>query len=318
VDDAVDESTIDGNDAPPRIGLGQRTGDMEFWQALSFTETEQLIGIAQAAEAAGFTGVAFADHLVTPATITSRYPYTPDGKVWWDPAVHWPEPWMMSAVVASHTTTLRFITSIYVLPMHELFGAAKAISTAAFLSGNRITLGVGAGWMKDEFLLTGQDFHTRGRRSDEMLTILAKLFEGGPVEHQGEFYSFPPMTMAPVPTKPVPVYVGGESNAALRRAARHQGWFAGGPYEPDVVVEHLHRLQAHRREAGTDGQPFGVLTGLKTPPDVDIFKRLRDEGVTAIINVPWYYSEGPTSSLAHKRDTLNRFAEQFIEPLGNG
>jgi alkanesulfonate monooxygenase SsuD/methylene tetrahydromethanopterin reductase-like flavin-dependent oxidoreductase (luciferase family) len=221
-------------------------------------------------------------------------------------------------VVASHTTTLRFITSIYVLPMHELFGAAKAISTAAFLSGNRITLGVGAGWMKDEFLLTGQDFHTRGRRSDEMLTILAKLFEGGPVEHQGEFYSFPPMTMAPVPTKPVPVYVGGESNAALRRAARHQGWFAGGPYEPDVVVEHLHRLQAHRREAGTDGQPFGVLTGLKTPPDLDIFKRLRDEGVTAIINVPWYYSEGPTSSLAHKRDTLNRFAEQFIEPLRNG
>ena len=67
---------------------------------------------------------------------------------------------MMSAVVATHTTTLRFITSIYVLPMHELFGAAKAISTAAFVSGNRVTLGVGAGWMKDEFLLTGQDFHT--------------------------------------------------------------------------------------------------------------------------------------------------------------
>ena len=62
-------------------------------------------------------------------------------------------------------------------------------------------------------------------------------------------------------------------------------------------------------------EPFGVLTGLKTPPDLDTFKRLRDEGVTAIINVPWYYSEGPTSSLDHKRDTLNRFAERFIEPL---
>jgi probable F420-dependent oxidoreductase len=288
---------------------------MEFWQALSFTETEQLIGISQAAEQAGFTGVAFADHLVTPETITSRYPYTADGKVWWDPAVHWPEPWMMSAVVASHTTTLRFITSIYVLPMHELFGAAKAISTAAFLSGNRVTLGVGAGWMKDEFLLTGQDFHTRGRRTDEMLAVLAKLFAGGPVEHHGEFFSFPLLTMAPAPSKPVPVYIGGESPAALKRAARHQGWFAGGPYEPDEVLAHLHRLQGYRREAGTHQEPFGVLTGLKTPPDLDTFKRLRDEGVTAIINVPWYYSEGPTSSLDHKRDTLNRFAEQFIEPM---
>ena len=83
------------------------------------------------------------------------------------------------------------------------------------------------------------------------------------------------------------------------------------------MVAHLHRLQGYRREAGTDGQPFGVLTGLKTPPDLDTFKRLRDEGVTAIINVPWYYSEGPTSSLDHKRDTLNSFAERFIEPLRN-
>jgi probable F420-dependent oxidoreductase len=288
---------------------------MDFWQALSFTETDQLIEIAQIAEAVGFAGVAFADHLVTPETITSPYPYTEDGKIWWDPAVDFPDPWMMSAVVASHTTTLKFISSIFVLPMHELFGAAKSISTAAFLSNNRIILGVGAGWMKDEFLLTGQDFHTRGRRTDEMLAVLAKLFAGGPVEHQGEFYSFPPVTMAPAPTEPVSVYVGGESPAALRRAARHQGWFAGGPYHPDDVPLLLRRLEAHRREAGTDDRPFGVIVGLKTPPDVDVFRRLGDEGVTAVVNIPWYYSEGPTSSVAHKRETLERFAERYISVL---
>ncbi len=288
---------------------------MEFWQALSFTETEQLIEISQVAESVGFTGVAFADHLVTPATITSPYPYTEDGKIWWDPAVDFPEPWMMSAVVASHTTTLRFISSIYVLPMHELFGAAKAISTAAFLSDNRVILGVGAGWMKDEFLLTGQDFHTRGRRTDEMLAVLAKLFAGGEVEHRGEFYSFPPLTMAPAPTRPVPVYIGGESPAAMRRAARHQGWFAGGPYHPDQVPPLLRRLEAARREAGTADRRFGVITGLSTPPDLEVFKRLRDEGVTGIINIPWYYSEGPTSTVAHKRETLERFAERYISAL---
>jgi probable F420-dependent oxidoreductase len=290
---------------------------VEFWQSLAFTETEQLIELAQAAEAVGFTGVGFADHLVTPATITSRYPYTEDGTVWWDPAAHFPEPWMIAAVVASHTSTLRFVSTIYVLPMHELFGAAKSISTAAFLSDNRVILGIGAGWMKDEFLLTGQDFHTRGRRTDEMLAVLAKLFAGGEVEHRGEFYSFPPLTMAPAPTRPVPVYVGGESPAAFSRAARHQGWFGGGPYHPDEVPPLLRRLETHRREAGSDRRPFGVIVGLKTPPDLDVFKRLRDEGVTGIVNIPWYYSEGPTSTVAHKRETLERFAERYIGPLGD-
>jgi probable F420-dependent oxidoreductase len=288
---------------------------MEFWQAVSFTETEQLIEIARFAEEVGFAGLGLAEHLVTPETITSKYPYTPDGKVWWDPTVHWPEPWAMAAVLATHTARLRFITNIYVLPMHDVFTAAKAVSTAAYLSGNRIILGAAVGWMKDEFLLTGQDFHTRGRRTDEMLGVMQKLFGGGMVEHHGEFIDFPPVQMAPVPTEPVPVYIGGESEAALRRAATWDGWFAGGPYTPEQLLAYVARLGELRRELGRADRDFGIIAGLAVPPDLDLFKRLGDAGVTGITNVPWYYQGTPTSTIEHKRDTLARFAENFIVPL---
>jgi probable F420-dependent oxidoreductase len=287
---------------------------MEFWQALSFTEPEQLVEIAQAAEEVGFTGVGLAEHLVTPGTIESPYPYTEDGAIWWDPEVAWPEPWAMASVLASHTTTLRFITNIYILPLHDAFTAAKAVSTAAFLSGGRVTLGVAVGWMAEEFRLTGQDFHTRGRRTDEMLEVLQKLFAGGMVEHHGEFYDFPPVQMSPKPPARVPVYVGGDSEAAYRRAARWDGWFGGGPYLPEEVGPKLAHIRELREDLGGPSE-FGAIVGLKVPPDLDVFKRLRDDGVTGICNVPWYYQGTPTSPVQFKRDSLRRFADEFIDPL---
>ncbi len=288
---------------------------MEFWQSISFTETEQLVAVSRRAEEVGFTGVAISEHLVTPQTIASKYPYTDDGTVWWDPEAHWPDPWAMVSALATHTSTLRFITNVYVLPMHDVFSAAKAISTAAYLSGNRATLGVGVGWMKDEFLLTGQDFHVRGRRMDEMLEVIALLLGGGMVEYHGRYIDFPPVQMSPVPSEPVPVYIGGESEPALRRAARSDGWFGGGPYHPDELVVHLKRLAAHCREAGRELSDIGTITGLSVPPDIDLYRRLRHEGLGGIVVPPLYYSGTPTSSVDVKLDALERFAETIIAPL---
>lgn len=288
---------------------------MDFWQAISFTETDQLIEIARIAEEVGFAGLGISEHLVTPAHIASQYPYTADGAVWWDPNVAWPEPWALTSVLASHTERLKFHTNVYVLPMHDVFSAAKAVSTAACLSANRVILGVAAGWMADEFALTGQDFHTRGRRMDEMLTVMAKLFAGGMVEHHGEFYDFPPVQMSPAPTQPVPVYVGGGSEPALTRAARHDGWVAPGPFDIERLLALMAQLDEARRDAGTADREFGVIAGVAGPPDLDTFKRLRDAGVTGIAKVPWYYEGSPTSSIDAKRESLERFAEQFIAPL---
>lgn len=288
---------------------------MNFWQALSFTGTDTLVPLSKQAEDVGFTGVMVADHLVTPETITSRYPYTEDGVIWWDPATHWPDPWVAIGAMATHTTTLEFMTSIYVLPMHELYGAAKGLSTAAFLAGGRVTLAIGVGWMEQEFALTGQDFHTRGRRTDEMLEVMAKLCTGQPAEHHGEFFDFDTMTMLPAPSEPIRVLVGGESQAAFARAARHDGWFGGGPFPPDAVPPLLRQLERHRAESGRAGDPFRVMVGLAAAPDLDLYRRLADEGVTDVPVLPWYYSVGPEVTLSQKLDAMARFADEFIEPL---
>ncbi len=288
---------------------------MDFWQVISFTETDQLIQIAKIAEEVGFGGLCFSEHLVTPETITSRYPYTEDGKIWWDPEAHWPEPWAMASVLASHTTRLRFVPVVYVLPMHDLFSAAKAVSTAAYLSDNRVILGVGVGWLEDEFRLTGQDFSNRGPRTDEMLEVMQRLFAGGMVEHHGRFYDFPAVQMSPAPTRPVPVYVGGGSDAALRRAARHDGWIAGGPIAVEALLEQLTRLGEFRRREGDADRPFDVLASLGGEPTVDEYKRLRDAGVTGIMRTPWYFMGEKTSTIESKRASLERFALEVIEPL---
>lgn len=288
---------------------------MNFWQSLSFTDTDTLVPLSVAAEEAGFTGVLVADHLVTPETITSRYPYTEDGVIWWDPATHWPDPWVVIGVMASHTTRLQFMTSVYVLPMHELFGAAKGITTAAYLADDRVTLAVGVGWMKDEFLLTDQDFHTRGRRTDEMLEVIAKLSTGKPVAHHGDHYSFDTLTMLPAPSKPVPVLIGGESEAAFARAVRHDGWFGGGPFPPEAIPALLEKLRLHRTEAGKAADPFRVMVGLAAAPDRDLYRRLADEGVTDVPVLPWYYSVGPDATLRQKLDAIARFGEEFIGPV---
>lgn len=288
---------------------------MEFWQSIAFTETDQLIEIAKIAEEVGFAGLNLAEHLVTPEDITSKYPYSPDGSARWDANAHFPEPWALTSMLGSHTSKLKFCTSVYILPMHDVFTAAKAVSTAAYLTNNRAMLGVGVGWMKEEFLLTGQDFHTRGRRMDEMLDVMVKLFAGGMVEHHGEFFDFPRVQMEPAPTQPVPILIGGHSEPALKRAARWDGWFAAGPYAVDELIVHLKRLREIRKEAGTADRPYQIIGGLWEWPSLDDAKRLAELGLTGLVKIPWYFEGVLTSSVEYKRETMERFAEQYIEPL---
>ena len=290
---------------------------MKFWQSIAFAETEQLVDICRHAESLGFEGVALAEHLVTPATIRSTYPYSPDGTVWWDPNQHWLDNWVLVGHLAAVTTTLKFVNGVYILPLRDPFTAAKAIGSAAYLSGNRVRCGVGVGWMKDEFELTGQNFHDRGRRMDEMLDVMAKLFSGEMVEHHGEFYDFEPIQMSPGTTEPVPIIIGGHSDAALRRAARHDGWFGADAYQPDELLTMLDRLDTLRAEVDREDRTFEVIVGLGVPPEVDLLKRLRDRGVTGFVNVPWYYQGTPTSTIDWKRDAMDRFAETLIAPLAS-
>jgi alkanesulfonate monooxygenase SsuD/methylene tetrahydromethanopterin reductase-like flavin-dependent oxidoreductase (luciferase family) len=293
---------------------------MEFWQSLAFVEPDQVVGVARCAEEVGFTGVGIDDHLVTPARVDSEYPYPatmarlaverPEATAaMWDPGVPHLEPWSTISVLGHATSRLRFLNQVFVLPMRDPFTVAKLVSTASVFAPDRIVFGVGVGWMAEEFALTGQEFHNRGKRTDEMLEVIATLLRGGMQEYHGQFYDFDAMQMAPAPAQPVPVYVGGDSRAAMERAGRHQGWL-GVNYDFDDALMMLKRLD----DLARPGAGFGKVLSVNEPPTLDELRGLADAGCTGIMNPPWLFYGIPKSSLDYKCQTLHEYAERVIKP----
>jgi probable F420-dependent oxidoreductase len=284
---------------------------MQFWQSLAFTETDQLVDLAGICESVGFHGVFVADHLYHPEKLESRYPYTGDGLPPFDCETEWPETWAAISAMAVTTKTLRFNTGVYVAPLRHPLVVAKAVATASVLSGGRVALGAGVGWAKEEFDQLGAEFRTRGARLDEMIEILRKVWAGGMVEHHGRYYDFDLLQMAPKPPAPVPIYIGGKSEPALRRAARNDGWFGSGDESADVV-KLVERLHGYRREYGRQNQAFDIIVPVTAPPDVELFRRLEDAGISGTVSFPLCQTLGPTSSLDQKRQALERYANDII------
>ena len=165
------------------------------------------------------------DHVVHPEKIASKYPYREDGQRPWEAPDHWPDVWVAMAAMGAVTRRLRFLTGVYVVPMRNPFHLAKAIGTAAVLTNYRVELGIGLGWMRDEFALLGEDFDSRAARTGEMIEVMRKLWTGEMVEHHGRFYDFDRLNMRPAVRGAIPLIVGGVTDAALRRTARiGDGW----------------------------------------------------------------------------------------------
>ncbi|NRQ34356.1 TIGR03619 family F420-dependent LLM class oxidoreductase [Nonomuraea sp. NN258] len=292
---------------------------MRFWQAVPFLETEQLVEIARTGDRCGYDAIALSDHLFF-TDYSVPYPYSGDGAPIWGPATPWPDPWVTIGALSSVTSRLKLATNVYIAPARDLFTVAKAVSTAAVLSGGRVICGVGAGWCRDEFEQTGQDFATRGRRLGEMVPLLRRLMTGEMVAYEGEFYAFRPLSIAPVPAAPVPVYFGGDSEPALRRAARlGDGWMGNQVYGEEEGRAVLARLHALLDEYGRrDG--FEIVMSFAAPPGADLYKRWRDRGVTATMCAPWWLAPPDearhyASDLAFKVATLERFAEEVIQKM---
>jgi probable F420-dependent oxidoreductase len=288
---------------------------MKFWQSVSFSETDQLVEIAKAAEEAGFEGVLLSDHLFFPEKLQSKYPYSPDGNPGFDGTTPFPEPWATIAAMAAVTTRLRFSTLVYILPLRNPLEVAKATATVSILSGGRLALGAGAGWMKDEFDVLGVDYHTRGKRFDEMIELMRKLWTGEMLEHHGTFFDFDRLQMCPAPAAPVPIWIGGISKPALRRAAvRCDGWLGSG-HDEAQALELLGALRRLRREAGRGEEPFEAMVPLITPPDPDVFRRLEEQGATSTVSYPFALTIGPTSTIEQKRDAMRRYGDEVIATM---
>ncbi|HXZ85359.1 MAG TPA: TIGR03619 family F420-dependent LLM class oxidoreductase, partial [Myxococcota bacterium] len=243
-------------------------------------------------------------------------PYTPDGVPGFTPETPWPEPFAAIAAMAAVTSRLRFATMVYILPLRHPVEVAKACATLDVLTGGRFVLGAGAGWMKEEFDQLGVDFATRGARFDEAIEVLRKLWRPGMAEHHGRFFELPRMQMSPAPRKSVPIYVGGGSAAAFRRAARlGDGWLGAGT-DPEQALRDLATLARLRAEAGRARAPFEAIVPLTTPPDPAVLRRLEEQGAHGTVSYPFLYALGRTSSLDQKRRYLEGFAENVIRKLG--
>lgn len=286
---------------------------MRVWQAVSYSNLEQLDALAQAAEQLGYYGLTTGDHWVTAQDQLENYLYSEDGSVPWRADTHWPDTWVQFAALAKITRTLRFMSSVYVLPMRDVFSIAKAVSTAAYISDGRMHLGVGSGWQQFEFDLVRQPFAKRGRHFDEQLEVLGKLWSGEMVEHHGEFYDFAPLQMSPPPPSHIPIYIGGDSALALRRAARYDGWI-GAAYQFEQIPPLLAQLRQERENIGLGMDNFAVILACYdlTP---DRFKRLIDLGVTDLMKLCWMKNgKAMIAPTAYKIADMEDFAKTYIRP----
>ena len=221
---------------------------MKFVLSTSFSKVAHLTAIAPVADDCGWEAMSFSDHVVHPRAIATPYPYTDDGSRRWDAFTDWPDPWVTIGALAAITRRLRFTNNVFVLPMRNPYLVAKAISTAAVISDNRVTPALGVGWSGDEFALMQQDFRTRGKRTDEMIEVMRLLWSGDWVEYQGEYYQFEAMEMNPAPSARIPIWVGGISEPAMRRAARLADGWVTDLQTSDEIVESIRRIHAWRRD----------------------------------------------------------------------
>ena len=284
---------------------------MEFCFSATFSQPDELVPLARAGDEHGWSTLSVSDHLINPVETRSTYPYTKDGTRRWEMGTPWPDPWITIGHLSAVTERLRFLTTVYILPARTPVHVAKQVGTAAVLSGNRVDLGIGMGWMEEEFDAMGVPFAKRGKRADEMLEVLRKLWTGEVVEHHGEFFDVPPLEMLPAPTKPVPVHVGGTSEAALRRAARNDGWVS------DLhTIEELAAIRAqierYREEYDRTHVPFSMFGSARDAWDIDGYRRVHEAGVTHLVTMPWYFYAGADADLAGKVDGIKRFADDII------
>jgi probable F420-dependent oxidoreductase len=289
---------------------------LKFTVAVAMSDPAHYLPVAACADEHGWDAIAVPDAPFFPESVSVPYPYVAGGERFWTAETPWMDPWVAIPAMAAVTRRLRFYTHVLKLPLRHPLLVAKTVGSAAVLSGNRVGLGVGLSWIPEEAAWCGVDYATRGARTDEAIEIVRGVLAGGMFEHHGAHYDFGRLQMSPAPSEPVPIYVGGHSEPALRRAARlGDGWCSAMSSEDDTrrIVARLRELRAQH---GREHLPFEIQVSPIDAFDVDGYKRLRDLGVTDIITQPWLlYGGGLFASIEEKREGIRRFAEDVFPKM---
>ncbi len=287
---------------------------MRFSYAESMTDPSFYAPLARAAEEAGYDSMVVPDSICYPEESGSRYPFSPDGSREFLEDKPFLEPFSLIGALGAVTERLRFVTFVLKLPVRSPVLVAKQATSTAVLTGNRLVLGVGSSPWREDYDLLGVPFEHRGRRMDEQIAVIRGLAAGGYFSYHGDLFDLPPVKMAPVPSEPVPILIGGHSDGALRRAARlGDGWLHGGG-DPGHLPGLLARLGEFRRHEGTADRPFEVHVISMDAFSAAGVQRLEEQGVTdVIVGFRWPYEVGPDlEPLADKISSLRRYADTVI------
>jgi probable F420-dependent oxidoreductase len=240
------------------------------------------LAIAERAEELGFATVWVGEHLFTPQAYDSRHPYRPEQ----DPPVvrhanDFADMWVLMGAVLARTQRLKFALGVHVMPLRHPLLTARALTTACELGRGRVILGVGAGWMREEFDALGVPFEERGPRLDEGIAVLRDALDGV-TSFEGEFFRYKPLVVSAEPTE-MPIVVGGSTGLALRRAARAaDGWYGPTTLDLDACCRIRDQLGRLRREYGTADRPFFMSVRV-TPHDPDVAHRYEAQGFDHIV-----------------------------------
>ena len=265
--------------------------------------------ICRRAEAAGFESVWGGEHVVMPDSIVSRYPYTADGRIPAEPDTPIPDPLIWLAFAAAAAPTLRLGTCILIVPQRNPLVLAKELATLDRLSGGRVELGLGVGWMKEEFDALGVDWERRGARNDEYIAAMRALWAGPHAEFHGEFVDFAPVTCSPRPVNgSIPVLVGGDTDAAVNRAVRIADGYFPGEGDFERLTELLGRLNRAAEQAGRDPNSIEInaMFGVQMADPAAGVEQMAALGVGRIM-IPAFFFAGPGGL-----DRLSEFGERVV------
>ena len=271
--------------------------------------SEGAIGIAQAAEEAGVESLWTVEHTVVPAGYQSAYPYSDTGRMPGPDDSPIPDPLIWLAYVAAATSTIRLATGILILPQRSTITLAKEVATLDQLSGGRVELGIGVGWLEEEFDAIGVSFADRGRITDEHVEALRALWSQSPATFEGTWSSFKDVYSKPGPAQStIPIHIGGHSKAAARRAGRLGDGFFPGRGSHDDLSALLDEMRKAAADAGRDPSSIEITSGgdgALGSGALDEVKRLEDLGVSRVIIPPLAFDvEGQRTAFARYADEV--------------
>jgi probable F420-dependent oxidoreductase len=274
-----------------------------------YVQPDMAAAFGHIAEDHGIESLWTVEHVVVPADYQSQYPYSSSGRMPGPEESPIPDPLIWLTWVGAATTTLRLATGILILPQRNPPILAKELATLDVLSGGRVELGVGAGWLREEFDALGVPFEERGARTDEYIEALRALWRDDECSFEGKFARFERVKCFPKPVQsPIPIHVGGHTQAAARRAGRlGDGFFPGRSTDEDLRPL-LDTMRTSAKDAGRDPDAIEVTAG--GVMDLDGVKRFADLGVDRIALPPLGFD------LDTLRERLGRLSEQVIEKVG--